>query len=77
MATPGPGLNPFVTRPLVRSRDHRVLFGVCAGLAERFGADPVWFRLGFVGLALLFGKGVLLYLILLAVMPSSPRAAIA
>ncbi|MBK8716296.1 MAG: PspC domain-containing protein [Deltaproteobacteria bacterium] len=41
------------------------------------GADPVLFRLGFVALALLFGKGVLLYLILLAVMPSSPRAAIA
>lgn len=47
-------------------------FGVCGGLAERFGTDPVWFRLGFVCLALIFGKGVLLYLILTAVMPKAP-----
>jgi phage shock protein PspC (stress-responsive transcriptional regulator) len=61
-----------VTRPLVRPHAPRVVFGVCSGLAARFEIDPFWFRLAFVGMALLFGKGVLLYLILTAVMPSQP-----
>jgi phage shock protein PspC (stress-responsive transcriptional regulator) len=61
-----------VTRRLTRSPDDKVLFGVCGGLATRFGVDAVWIRLGFVALALLFGKGVLLYLILALVLPKSP-----
>ena len=56
---------------LVRPRANRMFLGVCAGLAARFQTDPVWFRIGFVALALLFGKGVLLYLILCVVMPST------
>jgi phage shock protein PspC (stress-responsive transcriptional regulator) len=28
---------------LRRSRDDRVLGGVCGGLGEFFGLDPVWF----------------------------------
>ncbi len=62
----------LVTRRLTRSRDDKVIFGVCGGLAERFCIDAVWIRLGFVGLALLLGKGVLLYLILAVVLPKSP-----
>lgn len=58
-----------MTRRLTRSLDDKMLFGVCGGLAERFGIDAVWIRLGFVGLALLFGKGILLYLILAVVLP--------
>lgn len=61
-----------MTRRLTRSRDDKVLFGVCGGLAERFGIDAVWIRLGFVALACLFGKGVLLYLILTVVLPKAP-----
>ncbi len=48
-----------------------MLFGVCGGLAERFGTDAVWIRLGFVALTLFFGKGVLLYLIMAIVVPKS------
>jgi phage shock protein C len=62
----------LVTRRLTRSRDDKMIFGVCGGLAERFGIDAVWIRLGFVALALVFGKGVLLYLILTVVLPKSP-----
>jgi phage shock protein C len=66
-----------VNRPLMRSSENRVVFGVCGGLAERFGVDPIWLRLGFVGLALLLGKGVLLYIVLTVVMPRSPAPMLA
>jgi phage shock protein PspC (stress-responsive transcriptional regulator) len=56
---------------LVRPRANRMFLGVCAGLAARFEIDPVWVRIAFVALALLFGKGLLLYLILCVVMPSA------
>jgi phage shock protein C len=72
-----PGDISPVNRPLMRSSENRVVFGVCGGLAERFGMDPIWIRLGFVGLALLLGKGVLLYLILTVVMPKAPAPALA
>jgi phage shock protein PspC (stress-responsive transcriptional regulator) len=61
-----------VNRPLTRSRDNKMIFGVCGGLAERFGLDPVWVRLGFVALALFAGKGILLYFILAIVVPKAP-----
>ncbi|WP_439534844.1 PspC domain-containing protein, partial [Polymorphobacter sp.] len=34
------------------------LFGVCAGIADYFGWDALWVRLGFVG-ATLLGAGFL------------------
>lgn len=57
--------------PLRRSRSNRVLGGVCGGLGNFFGIDPVWFRLGFL-LAFLPGgvPGVLLYLICWIIIPS-------
>ncbi|MGH2368509.1 MAG: PspC domain-containing protein [Chloroflexota bacterium] len=39
---------PSDRRRLRRSRDERLLFGVCSGLAEYFGADPNLVRIGFV-----------------------------
>jgi phage shock protein C len=43
--------------------------GVCGGLAEYFGLDPVLVRLGFVAVTLAGGAGVLAYLILWLVVP--------
>jgi phage shock protein PspC (stress-responsive transcriptional regulator) len=40
--------NPGDQRQLRRSRDKKMLFGVCAGLAEYFGTDPTLVRIGFV-----------------------------
>lgn len=49
---------------LRRSPDDKVVGGVCGGLAEYFGLDPVWFRVAFVALVLAgAGSGVVLYLI--------------
>jgi phage shock protein C len=62
------------TGRVTRSRDDRVITGVCGGLARRFDIDPLWLRLGFVLLVLAGGSGVLLYIILSLVMPSEDLA---
>ena len=50
-------------KQLRRSKSQRVLAGVCGGLGEYFGIDPVWFRLGFVLFSLPGGfPGILLYI---------------
>ncbi len=62
-------------RKLYRSRTNRMIFGVCAGLAEFFGIDPTVVRLVFVAGALLgFGSFVLIYLVMFFVVPEEPVA---
>lgn len=36
---------------LYRSRKHKIIFGVCGGIADQLGVKPVWVRLGTVVLA--------------------------
>lgn len=50
--------------------NERMIFGVCGALAEYFDLDPTIVRIAFVIAALLFGSGVLLYLILAIVIPN-------
>lgn len=54
---------------LVRSRDNRMLFGVCAGLAHYLNIDPVIVRLLAVLLTLWNGIGLVIYLVLALIMP--------
>ncbi len=62
-------------RKLYRNRTNRMIFGVCAGLAEFFGIDPTVVRLVFVAGALLgFGSFVLIYLVMFFVVPEEPVA---
>lgn len=49
-------------RRLYRSREDRVLAGVCGGIARYFNIDPVLVRVGAVALAFLGGAGLLAYL---------------
>jgi len=57
-------------RRLRRTASNRVIAGVCGGLGEFFGINPVVFRILFVLLALPGGApGLLPYLILWLVMP--------
>jgi len=59
-------------KTLRRSSSDRILFGVCGGLGEYFGVDPVWFRLLFVLFGLPGGvPGILLYLICLVIIPEA------
>ena len=61
----------FAKRGLVRSRDRRVLGGVCAGLGRRLGLSPWSARLLFVLLLLVVpGSQILVYPILWILMPS-------
>ena len=61
----------FAQHGLVRSRDRRVLGGVCAGLGRRFGLTPWVSRLLFVLLLLVVpGSQILVYPILWILMPS-------
>ena len=63
----------YTTRkPLRRSSDNRILLGICGGLGEFFGINPIWFRLAFIIAAIPGGlPGILLYLILWLIMPKS------
>lgn len=45
------------------------IFGVCGGLGDYFEIDPTIIRILFIASVLLFGGGVLLYLIMAIVMP--------
>lgn len=59
---------------LYRSRDERMIGGVCGGLAKYLVIDPTVVRLIFILLALAGGPGLLIYLIMLIVVPEEPLA---
>jgi phage shock protein PspC (stress-responsive transcriptional regulator)/predicted membrane protein len=67
---------PDAERRLMRSRENRVIGGVCGGLGRYFGVDPVIFRIGAVALAFVGGAGVLLYLAALLLMPGDDGSAV-
>lgn len=54
---------------LVRPRRGRLIGGVCAGIARRFGLSTKVVRLLFVASIILPGPQVLLYLVLWALLP--------
>lgn len=60
-------------KKLQRSRTNRVFFGVCGGLAEYLGMDPVVMRLIFVLVTLFGGTGVVAYIIGVIIIPESPE----
>ncbi|WP_405724023.1 PspC domain-containing protein [Streptomyces sp. NBC_01537] len=55
---------------LVRPRHGRMIAGVCAGLADRFGTSATTMRVIFLLSCLLPGPQFLLYLAMWIVMPS-------
>ena len=56
---------------LYRDPDNRVLGGVCGGLGAYFNADPVLFRFLFLIIFLVFGTGLIIYLILWLITPEA------
>ena len=56
---------------LYRSRESRMLCGVCGWIAEYFNIDPTLIRLLFV-LFGLSGSGILAYIIAAIIIPDSP-----
>jgi len=58
---------------LYRSRDDRMIAGVCAGLAKYFESDPTLIRLlAVVGLFANAPAAVLSYGVMMAVVPEAP-----
>lgn len=56
---------------LYRSRNTRMLAGVCGGIAEYFGIDPTIVRLIVVVLGFT-GSGILAYIIAALIIPEEP-----
>jgi phage shock protein C len=61
---------------LYRSRNERMLMGVCGGLGEYFKIDPTLVRLAFVIATLLGGPGLIAYIVLMIVVPEEPEQVI-
>jgi phage shock protein C len=55
-------------RQLTRSETNRRIAGVCGGIAEYFGIDPLLVRIGFL-IAAFMGWGLLVYAVLWIVLP--------
>ena len=70
-STPAPP--PPASRParLVRSRENRVLGGVCAGIANYLGLDPTLVRIIAVVLAFAAGTAVLAYIVGWIIIPEA------
>jgi phage shock protein C len=64
-------MESFRRQGLVRPREGRILAGVCAGLARRFGISPWMMRILFiVTLIVIPGSQIIVYPILWILMPS-------
>lgn len=57
---------------LYRSRKERILGGVCGGIAEYFGLDPVLVRVVAVLLILVGGGAILAYIVAWILIPEEP-----
>lgn len=65
---------PTSTRPkrFYRSREDRWISGVCGGLGEYFNIDPILVRIGFFIITVIYGFGIILYIILWLFVDENP-----
>ena len=61
------------SRRLTRDSRHKVIAGVCSGLARRFGLSRTGLRIAFVVSCILPGPQFIAYIVLWVVMPSDDR----
>ncbi len=54
---------------LSRPRSHKIVAGVCAGIAQRFGVSRTLVRALFIASLILPGTQVLVYVVLWVLMP--------
>ncbi len=59
--------------PLHRSNKHRIIAGVCGGIADWLGWDPTLVRVGYVLLSVLSAAfpGIIVYIVLWIIAPKS------
>ena len=58
---------------LVRATKNKLLGGVCGGIAEYYNMDPTIVRLLWVIFSLIYGVGVLAYIIAWIIVPQTSR----
>lgn len=54
---------------LYKSSRNKKILGVCAGIAEYLGVDPVLIRLLWIIFAFVVGSGIIVYIIAAIIMP--------
>ena len=59
-------------KKLFRSRSERWLAGVCGGIGDYFNIDATVIRILFILFGLVFGSGLLFYIILWILIPLEP-----
>lgn len=57
-------------KTLRKSSRNKMVCGVCGGIAEYFNIDPTLVRLGFVACSIIFGSGLLAYIVAAVIMPN-------
>ena len=57
-------------KKLHRNMNRKMIGGVCAGVADYFAVDPTLVRLIWVAVALIYGTGLLAYLIAWVIIPA-------
>lgn len=60
---------------LFRDPDSRVIGGVCAGISHYFGISPIWLRLALGLTFIIYGFGLLLYILLWIIIPKARTSA--
>ena len=60
-------------KKLFRSRSERWLAGVCGGIGDYFNVDATVIRILFILFGLVFGSGLLFYIILWILIPLEPE----
>ncbi|MDE3104903.1 MAG: PspC domain-containing protein [Acidobacteriota bacterium] len=72
VCTPAYGAAAVPVSRLTRSRSHRMVAGICAGIAVAYGWDLAVTRLVVALLVIFTGVGLLAYLIAWLVIPEAP-----
>ncbi len=58
---------------LYRSGKNKILGGVCGGIGAYFNVDPVLVRLLWVCFSLMYGAGIIAYIIAWIIIPKNPN----
>ena len=61
-----------MAKKLYRSKDERMIWGICGGLSKHFDLDPTIVRVIAVLTLLFGGGGILIYIILRFLIPLEP-----
>jgi phage shock protein C len=62
-----------MAKRIYRSRKEKIIAGVCGGLGNYLDLDPVLVRIIWVLFVLVFGSGILAYLIAWILIPREPE----